>query len=128
VPTSEICTAANFSLFDHLVGAGEQRGRNFEAEGPSSAEVDHQLEPRRPLYRQVAGLFALENAGRVDTERAITFVLICRIAHESAGGGELTSKVQRRNRVASRQHHKLRGAREEERIGRDQKRISAHQN
>jgi hypothetical protein len=36
---------------------------------------------------------------------------------------ELTSKVHRGNCMASRQHHKLRGACKEERIGRNQKRI-----
>src|SRR5215467_9585760 len=32
VPGTGICTAAIASLFDHLVGAGEQRGRHVEAE------------------------------------------------------------------------------------------------
>jgi hypothetical protein len=31
-------------LFDHLVGAGEERGRNFEAERVGGLHVDHQLE------------------------------------------------------------------------------------
>src|SRR5262245_57757569 len=109
----------NLRLFDHLVGAGEQGGRDFEPKCVRSAEVDHQLELGRQLDRQVAGLFALEYAGGVDAKKAITFVLIWAIAQEPASGGELTSRIQRRNRMASGQHHKLRGAREEEWIGRD---------
>jgi hypothetical protein len=31
-------------LFDHLVGAGEQRGRNFEAQIPGGFEIDDELE------------------------------------------------------------------------------------
>src|SRR6516165_1387631 len=34
------------ALFDHLVGAGEKRRRNFQSERPRCADVDHQLELR----------------------------------------------------------------------------------
>jgi len=108
-----------FTSFDHLVGAGEQRRGDFEPKRVRGAEVDHQIELGRQLDRQVTGLFPLEYAGGVHAKKAITFVLIGAIAHEPASGGKLTSRIQRRNRMAGGQHHKLRGAREEEWIGRD---------
>jgi hypothetical protein len=44
VPTSDSCTAANSVLFDDLVGSGEQRLRNAEAERFCGLEIDHQLD------------------------------------------------------------------------------------
>jgi hypothetical protein len=46
VPMGDICSAANFTLFDHLVGEREQLVRHVEAKGFRGFEVDRQR--RRP--------------------------------------------------------------------------------
>ena len=48
-------------LFDHLIGALQERLRDGEAERLGGLEIDDQLEFRRWLDRQIAGLGALEN-------------------------------------------------------------------
>src|SRR6476619_6183026 len=70
VPTAE----ANEVLFDHLVGGGEQCGRNFKPERLRGLYVDGELESRRLFERQVGGLRALENA--VDKGRHASEVLV----------------------------------------------------
>ena len=54
------CTS--LTSFDHLVGKGKQRRRNFEVECPSGLEVDHQLELGGLLDREIGWLCATENA------------------------------------------------------------------
>jgi hypothetical protein len=48
-------------LFDHLVGAGEQRRWDLEAERSGRLEVDDELELGQLKHRQVGGLSPLEN-------------------------------------------------------------------
>src|SRR6516164_10537756 len=48
-------------LFDHLVGESKQRRRNREVERLRRLEIEHQIEFRRLLDWQIAGLGALEN-------------------------------------------------------------------
>jgi hypothetical protein len=49
-------------LFDHLVGACEQRRRHSEAQRLSGLEIYHQYVPDRRLHRQVGRLLAFEDA------------------------------------------------------------------
>ena len=53
--------AANFSLFDHLVGAAEQCRRHSPSEGFRCLEVDHQFKPCRLFNRQLSGFDAFED-------------------------------------------------------------------
>src|SRR5262249_5925510 len=49
------------SLFDHLVGAGEECRRDFEAERPPCSQIDDKLEPRSLLDGQISRFRAFEN-------------------------------------------------------------------
>src|SRR5215475_12825839 len=80
-PTCRRCCARAAS-FDDLVGAGEQRRRDFEAERPGRREIDDKLEPGRLRDWQVYGLGTLENASGIDAGLAMRIRQAGAIAHQ----------------------------------------------
>src|SRR5262245_9667499 len=84
-------------LFDHLVGEGEQPVWNGKSQRLGRLEVDHQLEPRQLLDRQVVRLFAFENLAAVDADQTVRIYNVGSIAHEAARDGLLSQFIDRRN-------------------------------
>jgi hypothetical protein len=92
-------------LLDHLAGAGEKRGRDFEAERLRSTNVDDKLERGRLRDSQVGGPGALENSARVGADLAVRIWIIRAIGHESTGCGEFAPIVNRWNCVPCRERN-----------------------
>jgi hypothetical protein len=67
-------------LFDHLVGAGQQRVGYGETERLGRLEVQEKLDFCRLLNRQVRRLLALENAAYIDAYLLERICTVTRIA------------------------------------------------
>jgi hypothetical protein len=80
-------------LFDHLVGAGDERRRHVEAQRPGDLEVDHQFELRRLLDRQFSGFRASENTIDVGGGELVELIVVDAIRHQAAAGDEVTVRI-----------------------------------
>src|ERR1700747_3417800 len=101
--TGWIAPACLAHSFDHLVGDGEQRRRNREAERLRGLEVDHQLEFRGLHHRKVSRLLALENPPDINANLSIGIDETGAVAHQAARCGKVAPNVQRGNRMARRE-------------------------
>jgi len=91
------------ALFDHLVGADEERLPHGKAKRLHRLQVDHELEFRWLLYGKVGGLGALQDLIDVDCGLSIRIGLIGPIAQQAALVCEIADEGHRRQSIADRE-------------------------
>src|SRR5438874_1941019 len=83
-------TLEPFSWMDDLIRPLEQRLRNREAQGFRGLQVDHEVELRRLLDGQVAGLGALQDLVHVGSgQQSSGFAAVKAVRHEAASPGNV---------------------------------------
>ena len=68
-------------LFDHLVGAPDERVRNVDPERLGGLEVDVKLDLGRLLDRQIGGLLPLKDATSVNSGQSVRHPYIAAVTH-----------------------------------------------
>src|SRR5262249_23817472 len=87
-------------LLDDLVGASEQGMWHSETERLRSLEVDHQVEFRELLHRQIGRFDAFENPSGVSAEQVKGRSNARPIADQAAGIDGRAPRIGRRNGMA----------------------------
>src|SRR5215471_21874079 len=105
---------------DHLVGAGEKRGRNVEVDYPRGLSIDDKLKLGRLHYRHVYRLGALEDATRINADLTKSIRQTRSVAYQPADFNALAHSIYRGYRVACCQLRQLDTTASEKRAGVDE--------
>src|SRR5262249_18672193 len=109
--------------FDHLVGAGEQRRRNFKAKDPGSLSVDDEFELARLHDWQTRRLGALEDAAHIGAGLAPCIHNVRPVAHQPANFSRFPVRKTSRYAMPRRESDQLNAPAAEEGVAADDKRI-----
>src|SRR5215475_636478 len=82
--------------FDYFIRSIQQRLRNRETDLLRRLEIDHQLEFRGLLDRQIGGLGSLENFVHVICGASVAVCKVPAVGHEAAGLYSFSAAVHRR--------------------------------
>src|SRR5262249_28662397 len=89
----------NTSLFDHLIGASDERRRDVKVQSFGGLEVDDQLELDRSLNWKVGGVGALEKTINIASRSFVEVVRVPAVGHHGTGNGGVAECKQYRHRV-----------------------------
>jgi hypothetical protein len=95
------------SLFDHLVGAGDQWGWHFKAEDLRGFQINNQFEFGRLLYRKIGSFFTFQNTTNVSPSLMKYVKEIRSIAKQATGTNVLRPRVRCGDAITGGQSYDL---------------------
>ena len=110
MPNPDSCTAADqalFALFDHLVGAGEQRGRYFQLNLFCRLLVQDEFEMSGLLHGKILRSFTPQDANHVGCTAMVHVNELGSVANQSTRINIASSRVRYRDRITDRQRDDL---------------------